>query len=408
MTSTVVALGSGAVGGAGAGLSIRWKALAVLAIVATAVAVRLPIFGFESDDYRVFLSSWIQFIESNGGFSALEFKFSDYNMPYLYILAALTYIPAVSPLVGIKIVSVVFDLLLAYFVYKLVSIRHPAAVRPVVAATAVLLLPTVVTNSAMWGQCDSIYAAFALGGLYFAVTARPQLSCVFFGLALAFKLQTVFVLPVLLVLLLLRKVSWRHLLLIPGVVLVLDIPAILLGADLGHLLLLYVEQAGQYPKLTIYAPNVYQFLTFTDHSDLLRLQGIAVTGALVLWIVALLVARRTSLDAVQMVLLATVFAIAVPFFLPSMHSRYFYLADVLTVVLVCWCPRRPGLWFAAVLVQFASFFANAVHLRETWPDGPVDFRVLALAMAGALVLIVRELFATLGPNPAPATPAPRA
>ena len=58
-----------------------------------------------------------------------------------------------------------------------------------------LLLPTVVLNGAMWGQADSTYAALCVAGLYHLLCRRPVRAGVYFGLALAFKLQTVFASP---------------------------------------------------------------------------------------------------------------------------------------------------------------------------------------------------------------------
>ena len=176
-------------------------------IVLLALAMRLVLFPFQSGDYRMFLAQWYDLIDANGGFSALRYQIGNYNVPYLYLIALLTYLP-VPALAGIKAISVLFDLLLVLFVYKLVALRYPGTWKPFLAAAVVSLLPTVVVNSAMWAQCDSIYAAFGLGGLYYAVRSKPWLACVFFGLALSFKLQIVFLFPVLLVLVLLRKMPW--------------------------------------------------------------------------------------------------------------------------------------------------------------------------------------------------------
>ena len=68
-----------------------------------AVALRLSLFAFESGDYRRFLSPWYDFIVSNGGFSALEYDFSNYSPLYLYLLALATYLP-LPKLYAIKLV----------------------------------------------------------------------------------------------------------------------------------------------------------------------------------------------------------------------------------------------------------------------------------------------------------------
>ena len=78
----------------------------------------------QSGDYRAFLLPWYSHLVDAGGFAGLADAFSNYNTPYLVLLAALTYLP-VDPLVGIKAISIVFDVVLAAFAYGVV--RH---VRP--------------------------------------------------------------------------------------------------------------------------------------------------------------------------------------------------------------------------------------------------------------------------------------
>ena len=68
-------------------------------------------------------------------------------------------------MIGIKVVSALFDFLLGYFVYRIVALRYPGRWWPVLAGTITLFLPTVVVNASMWGQADAMYAAFAVGGV---------------------------------------------------------------------------------------------------------------------------------------------------------------------------------------------------------------------------------------------------
>jgi Gpi18-like mannosyltransferase len=366
----------------------------VVLIVVLAVVIRVELFPFQSNDYRAFVAQWYDFISANGGFSALRYQFANYNVPYLYLIALLTYLP-VPVLAGVKTISVLFDLLLAFYAYKLVALKYPRGWLPFAAAAVVSLLPTVVMNGSMWAQCDSIYAAFGLGGLYYAVRSRPWLACVFFGLALSFKLQIVFLLPVLAVLVLRRKIPWPALVAVPGVVLAMDVPALLVGASPSQLLSVYTDQVGEYSQLTLNAPNVYQLFDFDPR---VRTLGIFVTGVLVLALVLLAVISRAPLSVSRVVLLGTVFVILVPFFLPAMHERYFFLADVLSVIVAFYVPRR--LWAVPVLVQFASAFSYVPFLsgrRGGAQTTMVDFWVLALAMLAALVLVVWE-FAARSPS----------
>src|SRR5947207_1792835 len=80
----------------------------------------------------------------NGGFAALGETFSNYNTPYLVLLAAAIYLP-VPELVAIKSISVIFDLVLAVFAYKIIRrLRPESRWQPVIGTGLVLVLPTVV------------------------------------------------------------------------------------------------------------------------------------------------------------------------------------------------------------------------------------------------------------------------
>jgi Gpi18-like mannosyltransferase len=326
----------------------------VAVVVIAAAALRMAFLSYETGDARIFLS-WYQHIASNGGFAALkDISFANYNVTYLYLLAALSYLP-VTPLIGIKVLSAAFDFLLGYFVYRLVALRHPGTWWPVLAGAVTLFLPTVVVNASMWGQADAMYAAFAVGGVYFVLRKRPWLACTFIGIAFALKLQTVFLFPLLLLLVLLRFMPWKTLLAIPLVYVVLDIPALLIGTSPSQLVSVYVAQTGTFDLLTLNAPNVYQYLGTSVTSSAIRITGILVTGFLVLALIIAVWWRRVELSSTRIILAATVSVLLVPYFLPAMHERYFFLADALTVVAAFYLPRK--LWALPVLEQFASFFA---------------------------------------------------
>jgi Gpi18-like mannosyltransferase len=381
-------------------------ALTAYITVAVALLVRVLLLPGESGDYVTFLEPWYWHIVSHGGFHALaDPSFSDYNVPYLYLLAALTYLPLPS-LVGIKCVSMLFDLAMAYYTFRIVSLFRPTHRWPAFGAAAVVLfLPTVVTNSAWWGQCDAVFAAFLVGGTYHVLRHRPWWACAFFGIALAFKFQAVFLFPFLLVLVLVGRVPWRCLLAVPAAYLVLDVPALALGADPGRLLTVYARQTDTYHLLTIYAPSVYQFLSVPGNPDPVRSAGVLVAGVLVSLLMGLAVRslrhgrrgvpdsglRAPGLTDTRIVLLATCSAIVVPFLLPSMHERYFYVADVFTVLAAFLRPRQ--LWYVPVLVQLASFgsyLACVAPRVAPYLSMPAHGVLMLLAMMALLRTTVHE------------------
>ncbi|NUS74188.1 MAG: DUF2029 domain-containing protein [Corynebacteriales bacterium] len=352
----------------------------VAGLLVIALLIRKAMLGHQDADYDWFLKPWYDFIESHGGMRALKHDFADYNAPYLYILAALTYVP-IDPLNGIKLVSIVFDFVMAFTVYKILRLRFSSYELPVIGALAVLFLPTVVLNSSMWGQCDVIFTTFSLLGLYYLLKERPWLACIFFGVSYAFKQQAVFLFPLLFFALLAGRVKWRNLLAIPAVFILLDLPAIVLGADPDRLLLVYVRQTDTYDWLTAGAPTFFRFFSPNNSLGLARTFGIGLAAAAVLLMGLVVLHFKSRLSSDQLIALAATSAIAIPFFLPGMHERYFYLADVVSLIAAFWLPRK--LWFLPLLVQFASLMSYTPHITGT---DAVPVIVPALVMFGGLVV----------------------
>ena len=378
--------------------------------VLAALAVRYPLLPFVSDDMRSAFTPWWAFIVENGYFAALRHDFSIYNVPYLYLLAAAAFLTGgAHSLAAIKIISIVFDFVLAFFVGKCVSLRYPESKTiPVAAALATLFAPTVVANGALWGQSDAIYTAFLAGCLYFLLAGRQAWAFAAFGLAVSFKLQALFLAPSFLWLLAKKAVRWRCFLLSPLVWLVTLLPAWFLGRPFGDLrdglLTIYPRQVVTFrPRLALNAPNLYLWAP-RDWYDWYPL--FAVLAAALLAAIAVAVRRsRARITPELTVLLATFSVLLAPYVLPKMHDRYFFPADVFAIVLAFYRPRA---WYVPVVVGSASSIAYLRYLHAevvplTW--GAVLLGVLVAVLA-------RRLFADLqagpqGPRPNGDVPGPR-
>ena len=139
-----------------------WAAALCAILVALTLALRARVFDVETDDYRWFLSTWFQYYRDNGGFRAFGTlpPYCNYHVPYLYLLALFSYLPG-KDLYLIKLLSVIFDLLLAWGSMKLLGrITQNKGLRLALFFT-LLLWPTVFLNGALWGQCDGIYVSGA-------------------------------------------------------------------------------------------------------------------------------------------------------------------------------------------------------------------------------------------------------
>src|SRR5205807_1749751 len=109
------------------------------------------------------------YIQAHGGFAVFKESFSDYNLAYLYLLAGATYLP-VKPIIAIKAISILFDMVIALFTYLILQLKYKRSSGPMIGAVLILFAPTLFINSAAWGQCDATYTACCLGSLYFLLS----------------------------------------------------------------------------------------------------------------------------------------------------------------------------------------------------------------------------------------------
>lgn len=232
------------------------NALWAVVILYLALCLRLTFFGHISPDYVSFLSRWVETMRDMPLHKALVTPIGDYNMPYLYFLLLISRLP-IYDLYGIKLLSVLADVFAALAVAKLAGLVTKKPERLLLIFAAALLAPTMLFNGAYWGQCDSVYGALALWGLYFGLTRRPIWCLSLLALSFAFKLQAVFILPMAAFLLVMGYVKPRHLPVFPAVFLAAMLPALLAGRSFSDTFSIYLSQTEAYPYLSLNAPSLW-------------------------------------------------------------------------------------------------------------------------------------------------------
>ena len=344
-----------------------WQLCAVCLLpVAGAMFLRVLLLDYCTYDYYDFLGHWAAYFREHGGWAALKDPVGNYNAPYLYFLAAISYFK-LSDFYAIKLFSVFFDVLLAWGGLRLCRVfAGDRSRKPVACFCLLLLLPTVVLNGSCWSQCDSIYGAFCLHALASGLDGRPKSSVALLALAFSFKLQTVFLLPLWAALWMSKRVKFSHLWLFPLTYFATCVPALLLGKPLGDILGVYFGQAGEYADyLTLNAPSLYALIPYgmEVNKPLLFRVGLIAGFALVLALLAVLFYFRKKLTNGILLTAAVLFTVGVPLLLPSMHDRYFFLADILTLTWACVSLRRVP---QAALVQAASVSVYHTYLKLTY------------------------------------------
>ncbi len=329
----------------------------------------------DNGDYELFVEPWVRFIKNHGYINALKYDFSNYPPVYLYILTIIAKV-ALNPLSGIKIVSIVFEYLTAFFIGKILYDKTGKSYLKLAAFAFYPLLPTVLINSSYWAQCDSIYTAFIIGSLYFFFKNKKWFCGLFLGLAFSFKFQTVIILPFYFVLLLRNKIQWYYFLLIPIVYFLSIIPAWIVGRPLDQLLSIYLMQSVTYESLTLNFPNIYVWINndnfyeqpnvynlpilklpmlSSDYYPLLKNAGLIFTALFCLVIGVVLKNKKYVFTPEAMLKLAFLSSILIPFVLPGMHERYMFLGDALALIYFFLFMKRLYIPIGVWSVSLASY-----------------------------------------------------
>ena len=95
--------------------------------------------------------------------------------------------------------------------------------------------------------------------------------------------------------------------------------------------------------------------------------------------------NRKEVTDLVVILTAALLVVGIPFFLPRMHDRYFYFADVMTLICAFLIPKMIP---AALLTEFASYLGYYAYLRGKY------FLLLRFGSI-ALILVLIMLFFSL-------------
>lgn len=381
--------------------------LILVFIVVTCVSAIVRINGieFESLDMTKCLYRWFGVVKANGGLNALALDIGDYNMPYMTIMALLTYLP-ISPLVSIKAVSMIFDFLLAIscvtLLKELLKDKYNEKLGLLV-YSIIILLPTVILNSSYWGQCDSIYATFIIISLVYLIREKYLMSFILLGISFAFKLQFIFILPLyVLYFLAKRKLPIHYFLIIPIVNLVMCLPSVAFGKNIIDCMKIYFNQTGEYNnKISLNFPGIYNFFYDTEESsneiplpnEYLSKIMIFILGLIFVSLALYVIIRKVKFDNDLIIEVALWSVMVSTFLLPYMHDRYMFMADILSVI-YCILNGRKKI-YVPICVSLCSLYTYIAFLNRV---SIIDIRFISIINCLVLLLLTRSMFINLKRN----------
>jgi Gpi18-like mannosyltransferase len=357
--------------------------VAVAAIASLGLYLHSIFWWTEPRDMGLFLQPWFDHIVRYGPVGAFAHPFSNYTPPYLYLLAFASLFHAqLGTMYIIKLLSVGTMAFAAYAVARLI---RTCGGKPYL-ALLLFVLPSTVINSALLAQCDALWAGACVLAVSWMIRGRSVPALAWCGVAFAFKAQAAFIAPFIAGALIGRRPPlWQWT--IPALVFVaLMIPAVIAGWPAWQIAMVYPGQAGWFDWPGRLA-NPWMFATVFAPDGAEHFYWLGYAAAVASSVVIASLASSSTQKPRAMLLLALLSALALPYFLPKMLERYFFLADLLSIVLaVCW-PARSTIAIA-IAVQLASFLSLLSYMYFYLRPYPTLFGALlsTAALIGTFVM----------------------
>ena len=343
---------------------LTWLALGVVWLVAVWFA------NYESDDMFDCLLPWSENYQNKSLAGALHdiTTVSNYTPFYNYFLILFSHLFSLQGcLYAIKYLTFVFSIALAVAMELIVCHLRNTKFNYLHLALF-LFLPPVLLEFTAWGQCDAIYTTFCLFAFYWALKHRSVPCFINLGLAFAFKLQFLFIAPIIFVMLIIRDndgkkyLSWKWVWLAP-LMYVVNLVPLCFGDSFIDLLLIYFRQTGENLSFSMNCANlgyllnvlvllnplsmVKNMIAFNLFMVLLSFIGIAIT--LTLLVLVFRANRRKTLTPTDLLRYAVCFALVMVYFMPKMHDRFYFIAMVLAVLYALVEPSRKNALIATLI-----------------------------------------------------------
>ena len=370
-----------------------WIIVMAIAIAVSTIA-KVYAFPFLSSDYHNFLCGWMLKYKELGVHDGFGASLGDYTPFYNYFLCLFgVWFPEEGFVYAIKIFNIIFELSFSTAVFLIVQKCFHKLNYSALAFSISLIIPSIIINGAFWGQCDIVFSSFVVWSFYFILGKKYNLAMIFFSIAFSIKLQAIFFFPFIFLLILKREIKIYHLLYIPIIYIGLAIPSLICGRPFGDIMSVYLTQTQEYnDRLSLSAPSVYAFFN-NAFTTTFSYVPVIIFFVITLSYVFYLYYKDMELNKENLITIALISILFSAYFLPHMHERYFFLADLFAFIYLF--IKKKG-FALCVLINLASitcctrFLFGGLGDSNMWP-GFDPIRVGALFNLVAIVLLTIEM-----------------
>ena len=364
--------------------------------------VRVVFLPFQSSDFISQQLYWHGQLAGKG-LDALSICVSDFSPLYSTVFALLCQTNLSVQFIT-KIIPATIDFILAMtalLIYHEVTDGKSTLRERVIIYGAVLFNPLLILNASCWGQFDSIYTAFILLCIYVLIRCIKHrakyggdLAMIFLGIAYSLKYQTVFIMPITLFIWLVQKdkiLKISQKIWIPAVYFLTCVPLLIKGHPLKELLGFYIRQAKHVDSaLTVRYPNFYTFvgLFSKEPPAYMATVGMILTCVLLVSFYLYIFFKRIQLDSLLLLKISVLVILTMAFFLPFMHERYAFVAEMIIVILAMLDKNYFVYSATTIIVTLFEYVRFLLYSNET--GSPLDI-LFALLRLTVIVLIAQDV-----------------
>lgn len=324
-------------------------------------------------DVEFMNSSWYDAIKAGGvgaiADPSLQFTYSPFHIYFWWIFTKL--LPSADTIAVLKATSTLMEVGLSAACVLLCRALMPGdgnKWRRFIAFTLIWLSPILLLNGAGWGQTDASFAALCVLSVLLYLRTKPVWALAALGLALAWKLQAILLLPLFLLLYFCGKKQFSLLwfLLVPAIWVASGLPMALAGQSPLFAVNIYLGQTSLYSQITYNCPNLFALMGEATNvkqmvNGMMSRVGIALCVAALGGMAVWLMVRKPKLDDQTVVLLGAWCVLCCIFLLPRMHERYGLVGEML---LLCWAvsQSKPRAYAYVLIGLLATVSAYAEYM----------------------------------------------
>lgn len=321
-------------------------------------------------------SSWSDMVFQGGisNFYSSE-SFTDYPPGYMYILLVIgairnTFGALVQNYMILKIPAIICDLAAGYFVYKIAK-RRFQEIPSIVLASFFLFNPSVIINSSVWGQVDSVFTLAVVLMCYFVAEEKLPFAYFSFAVGVLLKPQALIFTPVLIYgiidQVILKDFNWKEFFkqLGLGLLAIFCMFLAILPFGFEKVIVQYTETLKSYPYASVNGYNFWTFfeLNWSPQENTFLGVPYATFGSIFIILTVLFATIISFLSKnskgkyffTGAIIVCGMFLLSV-----RMHERYMYPALILLLLTFIYEPRKE------IAVLFAGFsavhFCNVAHV----------------------------------------------